>query len=522
MSRSALASLRRSLLTMCLATVPTAAFAQSATLQSGVWWDPSESGWGLLLTDQGNILAPYWYTIDLDGEPTWFMAPAQRQADGSWRGDIYRVTGVPFAQIAGNAADPAQVIGQATLRFDNGRLAFNYTVGAHTGSKQLRRFDFAGKDVVCRASAAPSRATVSNYSDLWWNPQSSGWGLQITHVDNDLYVTWYTYDNDREPVYFNGSATRGADGRFSGRLFRTRNGTPYTQINGAAASSGADEIGSFTLAFDNGERGSFSYSVGNVTQTKAIERFQFGSTATVCTVEPYSNSNSNTGNGTGQGEECLPPYRLGDERRVRVTSTSNGATETLQRDERIVRSASFQGQSALVEEISGTTSAGTGVYARTYYAADGGNSIASFGSESLNPSSGQVLATSINDPIRIEQPRFFTAGQVWQRSWVIRSTAQGFTTNSDVSSRWRFVGRETVTTPAGSFNSCKFEIANEVSNGAVRVSDTGTAWTSPLWGIVKEQRSSSSQVSSPFGAATTQTMTTLELLSSRRNGQATP
>ena len=76
-------------------------------LKSATWWDPSEAGWGLFTIDQGNVLAPGWFTYDEDGEPTWFLVPgALPQADGSWKGDILKFEGVPFDQIAGAAADP--------------------------------------------------------------------------------------------------------------------------------------------------------------------------------------------------------------------------------------------------------------------------------------------------------------------------------------------------------------------------------------------------------------------------------
>src|SRR5690606_27877307 len=72
--------LRTALAGAVLACLSATASAQS--LHTGVWWDPAESGWGLMVTDQGNVLAPYWYAPDVDGEPTWFLAPATPQPDG--------------------------------------------------------------------------------------------------------------------------------------------------------------------------------------------------------------------------------------------------------------------------------------------------------------------------------------------------------------------------------------------------------------------------------------------------------
>ena len=54
----------RSILAACL-LAPVLAFAQ--TSYEGLWWNSpanSESGWGLNITHQGNILFATWFTYD--------------------------------------------------------------------------------------------------------------------------------------------------------------------------------------------------------------------------------------------------------------------------------------------------------------------------------------------------------------------------------------------------------------------------------------------------------------------------
>lgn len=499
------------------------AAALAQPLHTGVWWDPAESGWGLLVTDQGNVLAPYWYAPDEDGEPTWFVAPATLQADGSYRGTVLRHEGVPLAQISGQAADPGQAIGEATLRFADGWLDLSYAIHGSSGSKRLQRFNFSGKDVACAASDEAGQAAAGNYTDLWYQPAASGWGLQVTHLDDDIHLTWYTYDQDREPVYFNGSGTREADERFSGSLHRTSDGVPFLDVDGAPAASGGTEVGSFSLSFADGANGQFEYRIGNVAQSWPVQRIRFAQAAAVCSVTDWRAPGPGTG---ASGEECLPPFRVGDLRRVRMTSTSNGITDVLEREEQVVGQASFQGQPALVEEVSGATSAGTGVYARTYYAVDGGDDIASYGAEALDPATGALLSTSVNVPLRVEQPRFASPGQEWSTSWVVRATAQGISSELDASSEWRYLGKEQVTTPAGTFEACKFDTRSEVGGTVSGVStlstDSATAWTHPTWGTLRQEGSGESTVQTPFGTTTTRTSFLLELLSATRNGQSTP
>ena len=275
----------------CLRTTGDAACegAGEPALHTATWWDPSESGWGLFTIDQGNVIAPGWFTYDLDGEPTWFLVPgALPQADGSYRGDILRYTGVPFPQIAANGANPPTTVGSATLRFEgDDSLQFAYTIGGDTTTRTLSRFVYGNSDIVCRASTVPPEQ-ATQYSDLWWSSASVGWGLLLSHIGDTLYATWYTYDLDGEAVFMVGAATRQADGSYSGGLVRQRDGTPYPQIDGAPPSPGADTVGTLTLHFDDGNHGTFSYTVGQNSGEHAITRLQFGNTTAACEAVPVA------------------------------------------------------------------------------------------------------------------------------------------------------------------------------------------------------------------------------------------
>lgn len=511
-------------LALALVASPLLVQAQTAT-KSATWWNPSEGGWGLFTTDQGSSLAAGWFTYDTDGEPTWYLlAGVAPQADGTYRGNILRYSGVPYPQIAGQAADPATVLGQGTLSFQSETaMTFAYTVNGQSVTKSLSRFNFSGKDLLCKTSAA-GRASASNYSDLWYSPSASGWGLHVSHLSDDLYATWYTYDLDREAIFLIGALRKQADGSFSGPVLRQRNGTPLAQINGSAASPGSDSVGTATVRFSNGENGTFSYTVGNVTQSKPISRLQFGNASSVCEVRNYPTTTTNPGGGGGQ-EECQPPYRVGDVRTVRDTATSNGQTSTNTFRETNVREASFNGSTAIVQEVDGQTSAGNGVYARNYVF-NGNGTTGSLGAEALNPGSGQVISTSLNVPARVELPRSFTVGQTVPLDFKVNASAQGFTTTVDIKSTYKLLGKESVTVPAGTFNACKFQTTVEqnssISGVTTRTQLSGTSWTHPTFGLVKLQSSGSTAVSAFGTNTTTQHSSTQELMSATMNGQRIP
>lgn len=501
---------RRAVFALALSAVSYAASAQDTLMKTAVWWNPQESGWGLFTFDQGSAVVPVWYSYDADGEPTWFLVPSTAQADGSYAGDVLKFTGVPLAQIAGQAADPASVYGHATTRFNGDKqLVFTYTVGAQTRSRTLTRFDFgANRDLVCRASATASRATADNYSDIWWNPDSSGWGLNFQHLGDDLFLTWYTYDTDGEAVFYNSATRRQADGSFSGELRRVRNGTPLMQIDGQPATSGSDVIGNVRLRFTDGENASFDYTLGSVSQSKAITRLRFGNVANRCSIEPYATA------ATPQTDECIPEYATGDLHEYAVST--NGVAGT--RLETIDRSASFQGQQALVEELRSD-----GTLTGRSYVANGNGTVASFGAEGLQ--GGAVISTSVNQPLRIERTRFFQAGQRDEQRFSIATTAtvQGvsFSTTSSILDVMQLAARETVATPAGSFSACKFQFNTEVveqSTGA-RVVENGFRWISPTYGIVKVEKTATTTV--PVAGTSTQTIT-WQLTRARHGGQSVP
>lgn len=256
--------------------------------RSAAWWIPAESGWGLHIFDQGNLLAPTWFTYDSDGEPTWFLiAGARPNASGSFDGELFRFSGTPFAEINGAAARSVTPIGNIQMSFlGESRLRFDYQVQGISQSKLLQRFPFGSRDIVCANSPSASRSASLNYSDLWSGAgDNAGWGLTLYHFDTSLVAVWYTYDTDGEAVFFVISTQQTAPGKFSGDVFRQRNGTPFSAIDGALPSPSADRIGAATFDFIDGETGNFRYQIDAVDQTRQIRRLLVGSEASDCRVQ---------------------------------------------------------------------------------------------------------------------------------------------------------------------------------------------------------------------------------------------
>ena len=121
-----------------------------------LWWKSpasSESGWGVNLTHQGDILFATWFTYDASGRGLWLVMPSGlKTGNNIYAGTLYRTTGPAF-----NASpwDPAQVtataVGSATFSFtDANSGTFNATVGATSQSKSITRQVYSAPVTVCR------------------------------------------------------------------------------------------------------------------------------------------------------------------------------------------------------------------------------------------------------------------------------------------------------------------------------------------------------------------------------------
>jgi hypothetical protein len=129
-------------------------FAPSSNYTDLWWRSPanSESGWGVNLAHQGDVLFATWFTYDAAGKPLWLvMSNGNKIGTSTYSGTLYRTTGPSFSASPWN---PAQVsyttVGTATFTFsDIGNGTFSYTVNGVSQSKPITRFVFSSPASVC-------------------------------------------------------------------------------------------------------------------------------------------------------------------------------------------------------------------------------------------------------------------------------------------------------------------------------------------------------------------------------------
>ena len=245
---------------------------------TGLWSNPAEPGWGVHLTQRGDTVFGALFSYDKQGGARWYVVPACKPnvplpcptcvKDALCTGAVHEMSGPAFFQGFNPAAVGTREAGIAELRFaDQDRGIMTMVIdGAHR-SVEIRRQLFATEGVA-----------ATNYTDLWWNPAESGWGLGVTHRGDVMFLTWFVYDEFGKPVWYVASDCRVATGTRGcrGTLYRT-SGPPGPLPAGTfnVAAVRVNPVGTVELTFADDDTGTLAYTVDGRSGTKAIRRQLF-------------------------------------------------------------------------------------------------------------------------------------------------------------------------------------------------------------------------------------------------------
>lgn len=118
------------------------AAAAADTDYSDLWWNAAESGWGVGLQRQGDVIFLTLFVYGADGAGTWFIASSVQAGDATttrWQGPLYRATGPAFSA----PFDPnvqTTPVGTVTLDFTGpSNATMTYTVDGTRVTKAITR-----------------------------------------------------------------------------------------------------------------------------------------------------------------------------------------------------------------------------------------------------------------------------------------------------------------------------------------------------------------------------------------------
>jgi hypothetical protein len=255
----------------CSAALLTGAAPLSPSALSGLWWNPNESGWGVSFTQRRNVVFGAWYTYDSAGKPKWYVAsncalPAGvTGTSGTCTGQLYQVSGPTFFTGTFDPShDNVAAIGNFSVAFTDANHA-NMTYSVNGQGRTVA--------IVRQSVGTGNTAAVVDFTDLWWNPNESGWGMVMTQQLGNVFIAWYVYDNSGNPVWYVIPNCTLAGSSCSGTAYSTT-GPPLGPAFDPTAVH-ATAVGSLTLDFLDANNASASYTINGVTGTKAITRQTF-------------------------------------------------------------------------------------------------------------------------------------------------------------------------------------------------------------------------------------------------------
>jgi hypothetical protein len=197
-----------------------ACLSAAAENHSDIWWNPAESGRGLIVIDHETDLFVIWCTYSEFGLPTWLVIPG-----GNLSADRRTFEG-KFYQTFSNGDDlRASVVslgGTVTIDFTPGDLPqgwARYTIRYGSGQNVL----VETRDLTRQPFGTAAPAWGADATDMWWDPAEPGWGVAtIQHGSGDIFGVMLTYDYSGNPTFYAFPSQRESENQFAGTLYQTR------------------------------------------------------------------------------------------------------------------------------------------------------------------------------------------------------------------------------------------------------------------------------------------------------------
>lgn len=151
--------------------------------------------------------------------------------------------------------------------------------------------------LVLFALLGASRAQALEYTDVYFDPSESGWGVFLVQSNTTQFLAFFIYGADGKPTWYTALLADDGNGNYSGALYATT-GTYF-----ASPWQGDHATAAGTVSFKPSDRyhATLTYTVNGVgTVTKSIQRE---------TLTPYVLSGNYSASVAGSISGCTDPTR---------------------------------------------------------------------------------------------------------------------------------------------------------------------------------------------------------------------
>lgn len=120
---------------------------------------------------------------------------------------------------------------------------------------------------------AALRAEAIDWTDIWFNSAQQGYGYNLVQSDEFIYVTFYVYDSNGQPIWYGAGLTWNGVDSYTGKVYKANGtffGAPWNPANFVVAEVGT---ATFKPSAINNWQATFSYTITNVgAAAQSIER----------------------------------------------------------------------------------------------------------------------------------------------------------------------------------------------------------------------------------------------------------
>ena len=144
-----------------------------------------------------------------------------------------------------------------------------------TGTDYYSRFDQVYPSLSQYLSPPAQAAPITDFTDMWWNPAESGWGMSIVqHATRTLFAVWYTYGLDGKRTWYVLPSGTWVDSRtYSGTIYATSGPAANAVFDASRVRTTA--VGNATLRFTDSSNGTFTFNINGLSGSKLITRQPF-------------------------------------------------------------------------------------------------------------------------------------------------------------------------------------------------------------------------------------------------------
>jgi hypothetical protein len=176
----------------------------------------------------------------------------------------------------------------------------------------------------------PLSSNATSALDSWWNPNESGWGMQVVEQGGSLGFAIFVYDQNQNPTWYLGSGSAAQSGGWAGSMSSFRG--PYfggPAFNPTAVA--ATPVGTFTFRLNTVTTATLVYTINGVSVTKQLTRLAAGNdnlTGTYYGAIVFQNFNCAPATSNGFGTDPATFVVSHNNGVVQIGAATNGGTCT--------------------------------------------------------------------------------------------------------------------------------------------------------------------------------------------------